>query len=107
MLQARNKARMPPHWWLLRNPFLFIGLVSAAARGLMAVLDGASATSWFSLLEWIWQYLGFAYILSANTLAGLMPGLPALIALLLSLAVGLLIYLLLDYIWRRLLSLDS
>ncbi len=106
MLQARNKKRMPPHWWLLRNPFLFAGLIGAAARLLLIWVEIGSAP-FVSVLEWLWLSAGFAHRMVGGMLDRLLPGLPPLMALVMGLAIGLLIYILLDYFWRRLLSLDT
>lgn len=106
MLQARNKKRMPVHWWLLRNPFLFAGLLGAIARILLTWVEIRS-TWLLTVLEWLWLTAGFAHRLAGGALDRLLPGLPALLALLMGLSIGLLICLLLDYFWRRLLALDT
>ncbi len=106
MLQARNKKRMPPHWWLMRNPFFLAGMLGAAARVLLTWVEIGSATL-VSILEWLWLTAGFAHRLASGLLERLLPGLPELMAVLMGLALGFLLYLLLDYLWRRLLSLDS
>ncbi|MCC5864560.1 MAG: hypothetical protein JJU31_05560 [Wenzhouxiangella sp.] len=106
MLQARNKKRMPFHWWLLRNPFLFAGLLGALAQVLLTWVE-IGAVWLVILLEWLWLSAGFAHRLAGGLLERLLPGLPSLMALLMGLAIGLLICLLMDYFWRRLLSLDD
>jgi hypothetical protein len=102
MMRSPNRRRVPLGQRLLANPFLCLAILAGLAFGLILLLNLSPGDSSFAILNFVWQTLGFGFFWMGGVVDSLIPGLPEELSLALAGLCGLVLYLLADALWRRL-----
>lgn len=97
MMRSKRHRAMSPGQWLAHNPFLAVAILAGLALGALKAGVGNER-----FMEMAWLTLGYGFHATATFLSRVLPDLPAWMAIMLTAVAGLLVYLLLDSIWRRL-----
>ena len=96
MMRSRRHRSMSPGQWLAHHPFLTVAIIAGLALAARAWNIGNEQVT-----EWMWLILGYGFHAAGNLLDRILPDLEGLIAIALTATLGLVPYLFLDVLWRR------
>ena len=97
MMRSRRHQSMSPGQWLALNPFLAVAIIAGVALAAHTWNIGSE-----QITGWLWNVLGYGFHVVGNLLNSILPDLEGWIYIALTAVLGLVLYLLLDALWRRL-----